>query len=161
MKRLMILLAFVALAACNDGRAPNAVVPAGIAPAPGTTTYSNRGVTAQLNEIRSAAGLSYLRRSALLDSVALAHARDMAANNFFAHSGSNGSTVGQRSRQRGYDWCLVAENISKGAKSMTAAIRDWSASPSHYRNMTRRGLRDFGTATAGSYRVMVLGATEC
>ena len=58
-----------------------------------------------------------------LNKAALRHAKAMAYQDFFSHTGADGSTVGQRLTQTGYIWRLVAENISAGQKSAPEAIR--------------------------------------
>ena len=66
----------------------------GGASAPPVIEASTTGgtATAQLNAIRAQAGRV---------GVARAHANNMAQRNFFSHTGSNGSSVGQRVRAAG------------------------------------------------------------
>jgi uncharacterized protein YkwD len=85
----------------------------------------------------------------------------MASKGFFSHKGSNGSTVGKRTTRAGYNWCTVAENISKGFSNETAAIESWRTSPGHYRNMTKKKVKEFGIANVGDVWVMVLAAKRC
>ena len=76
----------------------------GGASAPPVIEASTTGgtATAQLNAIRAQAGRVGVARNGTLDGVARAHANDMAQRNFFSHTGSNGSSVGQRVRAEGY-----------------------------------------------------------
>lgn len=114
-----------------------------------------------VNAIRGQAGVSGVKRSRVLDAVAKGHANDMAANNFFGHTGSNGSTVAQRVRAKGYKWCIVSENVAKGYRSQARAIESWRAPKGHYRNMVNRKAREFGLARTEDYWVMVLAAKRC
>lgn len=127
------------------------------AAAQGATTPIN----AQINAIRASAGVGSVKRNAKLDRAALAHARDMAANNFLSHSGSDGSDLRIRVDRAGYDWCSLGENVSRGYRSDEAAIEQWSTSPGHYRNMIKPQAREFGMANVDGFRVMVLGASNC
>jgi uncharacterized protein YkwD len=119
------------------------------------------GAAAQINSIRQQANLPAVRRSAVLDAAAQAHADDMATRGFFSHRGSNGSTAGARVTAAGYRWCRVAENISRGQSGPASAIEGWRRSPGHYRNMINSDMRDFGLANAGTYWVMVLAGNRC
>jgi hypothetical protein len=46
------------------------------------------------------------------------HSADMFANEFQGHSGSDGSTLGQRATAQGYPWSSLAENVYSFAKSV-------------------------------------------
>lgn len=156
MNQAVILALCAALAAC--GAAPTTGTPQAQATAVST---SGASVQAQLNEIRSRAGLAGVKRSPQLDAAALAHAKDMAANNFMAHKGSNGSNPGQRAKRAGYRWCTVAENVSQGYRSDARAIEAWRVSPGHYGNMVKRKVTHFGMANVNGFRAMVLAAKRC
>ena len=99
--------------------------------APATTAAGLLGPT---NAFRASQGLPPLRPDPRLDAAALAHARDMAANGFFAHAGSDGSTVSDRARVPGCTWTGLAENIASGQTSPEAATAAWINSPGHRRN---------------------------
>src|SRR5687767_2846426 len=58
--------------------------------------------------------VSALARSAVLDAVAVAHARDMAARGGMRHAGTDGSTPGERATRAGYRWRVVGENVARG-----------------------------------------------
>jgi hypothetical protein len=46
------------------------------------------------------------------------HTQDMFENEFQGHSGSDGSTLGQRVTAQGYDWASLAENVFSFGKSV-------------------------------------------
>jgi uncharacterized protein YkwD len=153
------LLCFV-LAACS----PTSPAPLAQSAQPGEVirVAGNSGsADARINAIRAQAGLQAVRRNRTLDDAARAHAGDMAQRNFFSHTGSNGSSAGQRVKAAGYRWCMVAENIAKGYSSQGAAIETWRTSRSHYRNITHRTAREYGLANVGNVWVMVLAAKNC
>ncbi len=73
--------------------------------------------------------------SYLLETAAVSHSDDMATNNFFSHTGSDGSSVGDRVSNAGYVWSRVAENISAGLRSMQDTINGLVNSPGHCTNI--------------------------
>lgn len=152
MRLTLTLVLGLALAACG-GSSP--------APVAQQTQVAGGSATATVNAIRAQAGVSGVRRNGVLDAVAKTHANDMAANNFFGHTGSDGSTPGKRARAKGYKWCTVAENVAKGYRDQAGAIESWRVSPGHYRNMVNAKNREFGLARTGNYWVMVLAAKNC
>ncbi len=152
MRIALTLILGLALAACG-GTSP--------APVAQQSVQSGGSAAAIVNTIRGQAGAAAVKRSSILDAAAKVHANDMAANNFFGHTGSNGSTVGKRAKKAGYKWCAVSENVGKGYASQASAIEAWRKSQGHYRNMVNRKYREFGLARSGDNWVMVLAAKRC
>ncbi|WP_375261649.1 CAP domain-containing protein [Palleronia sp.] len=111
-----------------------------------------------VNARRAAAGLPPVTRSVRADRAAARHAQDMAANGFFAHQGSDGSSHTDRLRAVGCG--PGAENLAWGQTSAEAAMDAWMASEGHRRNILNPDLRAYGLANAGDIWVMVL-ATRC
>jgi uncharacterized protein YkwD len=115
-----------------------------------------------LNGLRAEQGISGVVPSEILEEIAMAHAMDMAENGFFSHTGSDGSSIGDRARAAGYGYCAIAENIAKGQKSLTEVMSSWAASRGHRRNMLNRNVTEYGLVRApGHIWVMVLGAQGC
>ena len=81
-----------------------------------------------------------------LELAALTHSMDMANNNFFSHTGSNGSTVGTRVTDVGYSWSTVGENIAAGYASVSSVMQGWINSPGHCANMMTSNFQDLGSA---------------
>lgn len=115
----------------------------------------------QTNALRAEAGQAPLAVSGVLTRAAEGHARDMAQNGFFSHTGSDGSGVGDRARAAGYRFCFIAENIASGQSSMDGALSAWMGSADHRRNILSEGAREFALARAGDIWVMVLGRPGC
>ncbi|MFD0857779.1 CAP domain-containing protein [Roseovarius aquimarinus] len=117
---------------------------------------------AAVADIRSRHGLAPLDVSPRLVQAAAAHARDMQANGFFSHTGSNGSGIGDRARAAGYGFCFIAENIAKGQGSLAQVMEGWMGSTGHRRNILSEGAREFALVEeAGNIWVMVLGRPGC
>ncbi|HVC30832.1 MAG TPA: CAP domain-containing protein [Steroidobacteraceae bacterium] len=120
-------------------------------------TAVSRLVLALTNEARAHARTCGGRRfppapplslSPALTRAARAHSRDMAAQDFFSHSGSNGSTPGERVTRAGYRWSMVGENIASGERTPRQAVAGWLASPHHCANIMTAGFRQMGVAFA-------------
>lgn len=83
-----------------------------------------------------------------LEDAAQRHSNDMAFNNFFSHTGSDGSDVGQRVTAAGYDWRMVGENIAAGQRSIAEVVQAWLDSPGHCANIMNAGFKEIGAAVA-------------
>jgi uncharacterized protein YkwD len=82
----------------------------------------------------------------LLAQAAANHSQDMSAHNFFAHVGSDGSTLGQRVDAVGYPWSTLGENIAAGQTSVNQVVDGWIASPGHCANLLNPNFQDVGVA---------------
>jgi uncharacterized protein YkwD len=87
-----------------------------------------------------------LTLSSVLSRAALVHAKDMSANNFFDHRGSDGSKPAQRATRVGYDWATIAENIAKGPATAEEVVQVWLDSPGHCVNIMGAQYREMGVA---------------
>jgi uncharacterized protein YkwD len=74
------------------------------------------------------------------------HSDDMANNDFFDHTGSDGTTVGDRLTATGYQWQTVGENIAAGFFSAEAVVQAWIDSDGHCANLMNANFRDMGIA---------------
>lgn len=83
-----------------------------------------------------------------LSRAARAHSRDMAMHEFFSHTGSDGSSPGERVLRAGYRWSEVGENIASGVGTPREAVAGWLASPHHCANIMTAGFRQMGVAFA-------------
>jgi uncharacterized protein YkwD len=71
-----------------------------------------------------------------LTRAALAHSRDMAANDAFDHRGHDGSTPATRVDRAGFgDHRIVGENIAAGAMTPAEVAQGWLGSPAHCENI--------------------------
>jgi uncharacterized protein YkwD len=71
----------------------------------------------------------------LLHLAAQIHADDMADNDFFSHTGSDGSSFSQRIYDTGYTGSPMAENIAAGGTDPANIVERWLASDGHCRNL--------------------------
>jgi uncharacterized protein YkwD len=87
---------------------------------------------------------------------ALKHCKDMYYNDFYCHTGSDGSNSGQRVLEQGYRWRTCAENLYKGSTNESKVFYRWFGSAGHCKNMMHGRLRRMGVARYGEYWAMVL-----
>ncbi len=78
--------------------------------------------------------------------VALEHSKDMADNNFFSHTGSDGLYPSQRITNAGYRWRSVAENIAAGQDTVSEVMAVWLSSPGHCANIMKSKYTEVGAA---------------
>jgi uncharacterized protein YkwD len=94
--------------------------------------------------------------STQLEQAAVAHSTDMATNDFFDHTGSDGSTMVSRINATGYSWTLLAENIAAGQSTVADVVAAWMVSPDHCENIMNPNLREIALACvrndAAAYR---------
>ncbi len=103
-----------------------------------------------------------------LTQASLVHSDDMVARNFFSHTGSDGSSAGQRATAAGYVWSTWGENIAAGQSGVDSVMAAWLASPGHCANLMNARFRDIGLACVSgtasnsyrSYWTMTLGASR-
>ena len=81
------------------------------------------------------AATSPLAWNTQLLAAARTHSEDMAQHNFFSHTGSDGSNVGDRATAAGFTWQRIGENIAAGQTSAESAVNGWIDSPGHCRNL--------------------------
>lgn len=76
------------------------------------------------------------------------HSQDMANFDYFSHIGSDSSSVGERTREAGYQWKNVGENIGAGYSGAKAALEAWLASEGHCKNLMSQEFTEVGVACA-------------
>ncbi|HEX3446632.1 MAG TPA: CAP domain-containing protein, partial [Isosphaeraceae bacterium] len=87
------------------------------------------------NHERELAHVAPLKLSRTLCQSAADHASDMAKQHKLDHKGSDGSTVADRAKRKGYAFVRVGENIAQGQKSVEKVMDIWMKSPGHRANI--------------------------
>lgn len=95
------------------------------------------------NAARARHGCPAVRQENRLATAARRHSADMARNNFFSHTGSDGSDFSTRAKRAGYNHAM-SENIAKGYPSAAAVVKGWLGSASH-----RRAILDCAAKAVG------------
>lgn len=110
-----------------------------------------------LNTHRCDAGLAPLALNSSLNKASKKHSKDMDENNYFDHTGLDGSRFTDRARRAGYEGSPMGENIARGYPSAQSVFNGWWNSDGHKRNMMNGGAREFGIGRKGNYWTMVTG----
>ena len=122
------------------------------APAAGAAEPGGEGAVLRLvNAVRAQHGVPPLRPDGRLAQAALAHARDMVAQRYFAHVSRTGEWPSDRIARTGWmrgrrRW-RVGEDLAWGlgaAARPRAIVAAWLASPVHRRVLLRRAYRVVG-----------------
>lgn len=110
-----------------------------------------------VNQARAKEGREALVMNAKLVAAAEFHANDMNDNNFFDHTGFNGSSVSDRVNDQEYAWLNVGENIARGQRSVEQVHNSWMNSDGHRRNILNANYTEIGLARVANYWVQVFG----
>jgi uncharacterized protein YkwD len=90
-----------------------------------------------------------VRWNELLADASQRHAEDMAHNNYFSHSGRDGSNPAQRVARAGYRYRATGENIAAGGQMQAEdAVAGWIKSPGHCANLMNPAFTEMGAAFA-------------
>lgn len=105
-------------------------------------------VLAETNAQRVANGLAPFTLEARLTQAAQGHSEDQAAMRLLTHTGSDGSTPGDRITRSGYVWRTWAENAAAGYRDGTAVVIAWMNSAGHRANLMNPQLTEIGLGLA-------------
>ncbi|MEU1462661.1 CAP domain-containing protein [Streptomyces sp. NPDC005727] len=110
------------------------------------------GVTARILELvnaeRGKAGCSPLTLNATLTKAAQEHSQDMAAHQNMSHTGSDGSSPGDRITGAGYTWSSYGENVAYGYSTAEQVMAGWMSSPGHRANILNCSFKEIGVGLA-------------
>jgi len=101
-----------------------------------------------VNEIRAARGIPLLALNTNLNKAAFDHSDDMARNDYFSHTGLNGSNFSQRLIAAGYNGSPRGENIAAGNSTVIDTFNQWLNSTGHLDNMLNSNSNEMGIGHA-------------
>lgn len=101
-------------------------------------------VLALVNSERTKAGCSAVTIDARLADAALGHSEDMALNDYFSHTGADGSSPFERITAAGYDWSTAGENIAAGYDTAAEVMTGWMNSSGHRANILNCSFTQIG-----------------
>ncbi|BAZ47271.1 hypothetical protein NIES4102_43170 (plasmid) [Chondrocystis sp. NIES-4102] len=97
-----------------------------------------------INLERTRADLDPLQIDSQLSQAAQIHSESMANDDFFSHSGIDGSSPFDRIQDTGYQYTTAAENIAAGYQTLEAVVRAWMGSAGHRANILNSNLTEIG-----------------
>jgi uncharacterized protein YkwD len=108
-------------------------------------------VLSLVNAERAKYQLDPLCTNVALTKAAAGHANDMAKNDYYSHTGRDGSSSTERIKRTGYAQpepalCATGENIARGDKDEEAVVKAWMDSPGHRANILRSDFKEMGCA---------------
>lgn len=143
-------IGLAALTACGSV-APTQTSSSSSASSSATPSEINKSFGTLLNNTRAANGAGSVTFDSRLAKAAQRHADDLNDNDLaLSHTGSDGSNVGDRVTDAGYNWSNVAENVAQGQADVNEAMDGWTNSPGHHANNINPVFEDFALAKAGS-----------
>ncbi len=101
-----------------------------------------------VNELRAQNGVDPLYLNEDLNDAAHYHSLDMGENNYFSHTGQNGSSFIDRIRDTGYEGSPRGENIAAGNSTAQATFNQWVNSSGHLQNMLSSNSNEMGIGYA-------------
>lgn len=110
-----------------------------------------------VNDHREANNLPKLKYDVKLADASQAHAVDMNANNYFSHTGLNGSDFSLRARNAGYTGFPSGENIAKGQTTPQEVVTGWMNSSGHRANILSNYSNEIGVGFHNNHWVQTFG----
>ena len=131
---------------------PTTVIPPTAVPVPTSIPLAADlvAVVDLVNEQRTLRGLTQLVINPQLVSAAQRHSDDMATNNFFADTGSDGSDIQTRIKRTGYLPSVWIENIAAGYTAPFDVVKSWTDNPNNFINLLNPDVRDVGIGFAAN-----------
>ncbi|MBL1114091.1 CAP domain-containing protein [Streptomyces sp. 110] len=145
----------------------HSATPTGSPSAPSTGSPSAAATDQQevvdlVNSERGKAGCQPLTVNAKLTKAAQDHSEDMAAHRNMSHTGSDGSSPGDRIERAGYSWRAYGENVAYGYDSPKSVMAGWMNSSGHKANILNCDFKEIGVGLAqpGNYWTQDFGTAR-
>lgn len=100
-----------------------------------------------VNAARERVGCAAVELDGRLTAAATKHSTDMAGNDYFSHTGRNGSSFSDRTQAEGYP-TPRSENIAAGETTAQTTFTQWMDSSGHRRNILDCSVKDMGLGVA-------------
>ncbi|GAA4108082.1 hypothetical protein GCM10022393_03830 [Aquimarina addita] len=101
-----------------------------------------------VNDIRTTEGLQPLVLNQELNEAAYLHSKDMGDQNYFNHTGLNGSSFSERVRDASYVGTPRGENIAAGNNTVAETFNQWVNSSGHLDNILDERSNEMGIGYA-------------
>jgi uncharacterized protein YkwD len=166
LRLLLVLALFVFIFSCKKDNVP---ADAGSTGSGGSIVYNvNKSTLLQLvNNVRKSGctcgstimpAVAAVAWNDLLAKAAYDHSNDMKTNNYFSHTGLDGTTPGDRITAAGYNWQAYGENIAMGYPDEQAVMNGWLNSEGHCKNIMDGNFKEMGAGKESSYWTQVFGS---
>lgn len=98
----------------------------------------------RVNALRLEKGEPLLGKVPPLEQSSQAKADDMAKEQYFSHTGSDGKSITSLMQRYAYDYEYAGENLAMGFNTPDDVVRAWEKSPTHYANLIDEDYVDAG-----------------
>jgi uncharacterized protein YkwD len=155
-------LAVAAVGVPSAAMASQSAAPAGSPSATSAAATDQQEVVDLVNSERSKAGCEPLTVNEKLTKAAQDHSEDMAAHSNMSHTGSDGSSPGDRIERAGYSWSSYGENVAYGYDSPKSVMEGWMNSSGHKANILNCDFKEIGVGLAqpGNYWTQDFGTAR-
>ena len=123
----------------------------------GSDLIDEEAVLALVNDSRIALGLNPLTLNNALNDAAYNHSADMLENDYFDHTGLDGSRFWDRTEAAGYQGQPRGENIAAGQTTPEAVHDAWMNSDGHRANILTEDITEMGLGRAGNIWTQIFG----
>lgn len=134
-----------------SARSSTAATPRRTTPAPpppvSASERMENEVTTLVNQERAKIGCGAVHTDERLRTASRGHSTDMAVNDYFNHTGLDGSSPWDRSRAAGYNQA-IGENIAFGYRTAADVMNGWMNSAGHKANILNCAARAIGVGVA-------------
>lgn len=111
-----------------------------------STSISTSDIINLTNERRISQGVRPVMENALLNAAAAAKAKDMIAQNYWAHFAPDGKSPWGFISQTGYKYSVAGENLARDFDTSSAVVVAWMNSASHKQNLLDNSFTEIGVA---------------
>src|SRR3989338_10008056 len=111
-----------------------------------TSNIGQKEVISLTNAQRVAHGLSEVRENEMLDKAAEAKAKNMFAEDYWAHYSPSGKDPWGFIQRAGYKFLYAGENLAKNFSNPEDVVNAWMASPTHRDNLLNSRYKNVGMA---------------
>ncbi len=115
---------------------------------PGVLGYSSEitaeKVLTQTNIQRQKNGLPVFKYNSILSKSATNKAKDMFANNYWAHNSPSGTTPWDFFKEVGYNYSVAGENLARDFYDTESLMNGWMNSPTHKANIINSKYQEIG-----------------
>lgn len=123
----------------------------------GSDLIDEEAVLALVNNSRIALGLNPLTLNEALNDASYNHSADMQENDYFDHTGLDGSRFWDRTEAAGYQGQPRGENIATGQTTPEAVHDAWMNSDGHRANILTEDITEMGLGRVGNIWTQVFG----
>ncbi len=118
---------------------------------PDVLAEEQRQMAVLVNDVRARNGLPPLTEKNILERSSSAKAIDMAANEYFSHTGPDNRKLSYFLDKVGYNYLSAGENLAIGFSDAEDIVSAWIKSPSHYANLIDPEFEETGFGLESGY----------